>query len=211
MTAFSQSNWDKTHAAHLAAREQFYPQLWPNAVKIEYLDTTGAIEDLQYGIDAIVAVTSPDTKLRGPIKFFIQERFREPYYRRFNDATITEWNTKTDVPSELHKIAAHIFVYGYYDMARNLITEAVAIDVPRVLHEIARANLKYVRSPRITNDQTFIGISFKDLQRVNAIMHSTLHLSANFETLPDLADNPSVVVENTLFGPMIRSTKKPNG
>jgi hypothetical protein len=202
MTAFSQSNWDKTHAAHLAAREQFYPKLWPNAVKIEYLDTTGATADLKYGIDVIVAVTSPDTKLRGPIKFFIQERFREPYYRKFGDATITEWNTVTNLPSELHKIAAHIFVYGYYDPARNLITEAVAIDVPRILHEIAKANLKYSRSPRVTNDQTFIGIDFKELRRVNAIMHSTLHLSTNLETLPDLVDDPHW--ENTLFGPMIR-------
>ena len=83
-----------------------------------------------------------------------------------------------------------------------MITEAVAIDVPRILHEIAKANLKYSRSPRVTNDQTFIGIDFKELRRVNAIMHSTLHLSTNLETLPDLVDDPHW--ENTLFGPMIR-------
>ena len=186
MTAFSGQNWEITHAAHLAAREQFYPKLWPNALRIQFIDVTGAVEDLKYGIDCIAAVYVKG--FRAPLKFFIQERFREPYFRKFRDATVTEWNTVTDLPSELHKIAAQIFVYGYYDPAKNLILGALAINVPQMIREIGEGRLPYTRDQRSSKDQDFIGVKWDDLHDAKAIMLSTLKLSRVVETLPDTAE-----------------------
>jgi hypothetical protein len=123
-----------------------------------------------------------------PWEFFIQERFREPYYRKFRDATVTEWNTVTDLPSELHKIAAQIFVYGYYDPAKNLILGALAINVPQMIREIGEGRLPYTRDQRSSKDQDFIGVKWDDLHDAKAIMLSTLKLSRVVETLPDTAE-----------------------
>lgn len=184
MTAFSGANWDKTHAAHLAARDQFYPKLWPNALQLQFLDVTGAVHDLKYAIDCIVAVTVEG--FRAPLKFFIQERFRDPYATKFRDATVTEWNTVTNLPSELHKIAAQIFVYGYYDLASNRILGAMAINVPQMIREIGEGRLPWTRDQRSSKDQDFIAVKWDDLESVNAIMHSTLKLSKSFEVLPEV-------------------------
>ena len=184
MTQFSRDNWDDTHAAHMAAREQFYPKLWPNALRLQFVDVTGAVEDLKYGIDCIVAVTVAG--FRAPLKFFIQERFRKPGYQSFKDATITEWNTVTGLPSELHKIAAQIFVYGYYDRPTNRILGALAINVPQMIREIGEGRLQYERDERSSKDQDFIAVKWEDLYDAQAIMHSTINLSKSVETLPEI-------------------------
>jgi len=124
---------------------------------------------------------------RAPLKFFIQERFRKPRYQSFEDATITEWNTVTGLPSELHKIAAQIFVYGYYDLPTNRILGALAINVPQMIREIGEGRLQYKRDERSSKDQNFIAVTWKDLGDVGAIMHSTLNLSKTVESLPEIA------------------------
>lgn len=172
----------------MAAREQFYPKLWPNALRIQFVDVTGAAEDLKYGIDCIAAVTVKG--FRAPLKFFIQERFREPCFRRFRDATVTEWNTVTDLPSELHKIAAQIFVYGYYHPGQNRILGAIAINVPQMIREIGEGRLPYTRDQRSSRDQDFIAIKWDHLHDAQAIMHSTLQLSRQLEALPDIVAVP---------------------
>ena len=184
MTAFSQDHWEETKAAHLAAREQFYPGLWPNAERIQFVDTTEAVAYLKYGIDCIEAVTAKG--FRAPLKFFIQERWRTPSARKYKDATVTEWNTVTDLPSELHKIAAQIFVYGYYDPFKNRILGALAINVPQMIRELGEGRLPYTHENRPTKDQPFIGIKWNDLGDVGAIMHSTLNLSKSVESLPEI-------------------------
>jgi hypothetical protein len=52
--------------------------------------------------------------LRAPLGFTIQERFRRPRYAEFQDLTLTEWNGNSNLPSELYKIRAGMFLYGYY-------------------------------------------------------------------------------------------------
>jgi len=56
-TSFSQANWDLTKAAHLAAQTQVYPRLWPNATKLQFVDKTKSVMDLEYAIDCIAAVS----------------------------------------------------------------------------------------------------------------------------------------------------------
>lgn len=181
MTAFSPDNLDFTKSAHLAAQEQIYPKLFPNASKLQFIDTVGATEDLKYGIDCIVAVTVDG--FRAPLKFFMQERWRAPKYIKRGDITVTEWNTQTDLPSELYKIAAHIFLYGYYERSTNRIVEAIAVNVPKMLLGLSDGEIKYSTEERLSKDQDFIGINWEELIRNHSIMLSTIHDSIKHEVM----------------------------
>jgi hypothetical protein len=182
-TSFSQANFDLTKAAHLAAQTQVYPRLWPNS-KLQFLDRTKSVMDLEYAIDCIVAVSVDG--FRYPLKFFIQERFREvDYSRQYTDVTVTERNLISDLPSELHKIAAHYLVYGYYDKHRDEIVDAVVVNVAQMLNGIAGGVIRYIRKPRSSKDQTFIAIEFDELERNNALTLASLKHSKTVETMTD--------------------------
>lgn len=183
MTAFSGQNMSFTKKAHIAAQTQFYPQMWPGC-RLNFIDTTQAVQDLEYAIDVIAEVSLPDPDARGPIKFYIQERWRRPANKKYRDITITEWNLQTNQPSELHKLAAQLFVYGYYDDTTNRITDAVAVDVCRMQHANARGQLKYQRQKRAGRDQSFIGVDMDHLADISAVIHN---LNTKVETLTDLA------------------------
>jgi hypothetical protein len=183
MTEFSEANWKFTKDAHMAAREQVYPKLWPEATRLQFVDTTKATEDLKYAVDCIAAVSVRG--FRAPLKFFIQERFREPDHVRWEDVTVTEWNTKSDLPSELHKIAAHYLVYGYYDRRSNTIVESIVVNVAQMLNGIASGVIKWTREERASKDQDFIGVSWESLLNNSAITYSTIHHSTAAETLTD--------------------------
>lgn len=186
MTAFSQKNYARTKAAHMAAREQVYPKLWPKATRLQFVDTTQTVKDLDYAVDCIAAVSVEG--FRAPLKFFIQERWRERHHMKWEDVTVTEWNTVTDLPSELHKIAAHYLVYGYYDEETDTIVESIVIDVAQMLSGIVSGVIQWTREERSSKDQDFIGVSWESLLNHNAITYSTIHHSANVETLTDLTD-----------------------
>lgn len=182
MTSFSAGNFSFSSKAHLAAERQFYPKLWPGAT-ISFLDTTKAVEDLVYAVDCIAEVSLPDPDARAPIKFYIQERWRKPSYRKFTDMTVTEWNLRTNQPSELHKLAAQLFVYGFYDESTDMIVEGYAVDICRMQHCNARGELKYERRRRSSGDQSFIAIELDHLQEIQALMFD---LNKCVETLPDV-------------------------
>lgn len=177
--------------AHLAAQTQVYPQVWPNATKLQFIDKTKSVLDLEYAIDCIVAVSVDG--LRAPLKFFIQERFREvDYSRKFSDATVTEWNLINDLPSELHKIAAHYLVYGYYDRHLHEVVDCVVVNVAQMLTGIADGVIRYTRKPRKSKDQTFIAIEFDELQRINALELTSAKHSKAVETLTDYVKQEGV-------------------
>lgn len=188
-TSFSQTNWNLTKMAHRAAQEQVYPQIWPNATKLQFIDKTKSVMDLEYAIDCIVAVSVDG--LRAPLKFFIQERFREvDYSQDYTDATVTEWNTINNLPSELHKIAAHYLLYGYYDKRLDEIVDAVVVNVPQMLSGIADGLIRYTRRTRKSGDQTFIAIEFDELERNNALTLASANHSRTVETMTDYTDRP---------------------
>jgi len=156
---------DFTKRAHLAAQVQFYAPMFPG-LTVTFEDTVGTIRDLEYAIDCQLAVAVDG--LRAPLRFAVQERWREPSAMRYGDITVTEWNTATAQPSELHKFGAHIFVYGFYDERRDRVLAAAAVDVVTVLRSLALGTLAYRRESRL--DQTFLGFGLRDLQRIGAVV-----------------------------------------
>jgi hypothetical protein len=167
-TAFSPQRFEFTKRAHLAAQRQFYEAMFPHGV--EFTDTTQTAHDLEYAIDCQLAVTLPGDGFRAPIRFGVQERFREPRWMdpRFGDVTITEWNLATNQPSELHKLGAQMFVYGFYDEKRDKILYAAAVDVAFMQYALAHGDIDFIRKPR--GDQSFIGLHISALRAIGAVM-----------------------------------------
>lgn len=164
-TSFSAERMGFTKRAHIAAREQFYAPMF-DGLPLSFEDTGSTIRDLDYAVDCIVAVTVEG--LRAPLRFAVQERWREPEFMRYPDITITEWNLPTAQPSELHKFGAHVFVYGFYDSAEDRIVAAVAVDVLVLLRELACGRVTYTRNSRV--DQTFVAFKVGDLRRIGAVV-----------------------------------------
>src|SRR6266571_6103264 len=125
-TTFSAERMAFTKAAHLAAQTQFYQDMFPGAV-VGFEDTVGTVRDLNYAIDCQLVVGVP--AFRAPLRMSVQERWRDPKEMHWGDITITEWNLASDTPSELHKLAAQLFVYGFYDLAKDTVIAAIAVDV----------------------------------------------------------------------------------
>jgi hypothetical protein len=186
VTAFSGENFSFTQRAHLAAQKQFYPGLWPGA-DVTFIDTTKAEADLVYAVDCIAEVSLPDAEARGPVKFYIQERWRRPDFKTYRDLTITEWNLRTNQPSELHKLGAQLFVYGIYDQPMDEIVSALAIDIVRMQIANVRGELKYTRQKRRGGEQSFIGIEWDHLADIDAVLHSlnAIEASKTAETMTD--------------------------
>lgn len=139
--------------------------MFPAGVTFE--DTAKTVRDLDYAIDQELSVTGPG--LRAPLRISVQERFREPQYMRFPDVTVTEWNLPSDTPSELHKFAAQLFVYGFYDKHLDRILAATVVDVARLLTGLAQGRLKYRPEKRPGRDQSFVCFTVADLHAVGAI------------------------------------------
>jgi hypothetical protein len=172
MTYFDSGRFEASHQAHLKAQDQFYRRFLFPGLEITFEDVTKTVEDLEYAIDVCVSVSTPG--FRGPFKYAVQERWRADLKAmNYKDITVTSWNLETDLPSELHKLGAHLFVYGFHDSDHNII-EAVAVDVPRMLYALTRENLSYRKQNRWMRsggaDQEFLGIGYKELEEVGAII-----------------------------------------
>lgn len=163
-TVFSQKRYEFTKRAHAAAQRQFYPLMFPGGITFE--DTTKTVQDLDYAIDCQLSVVIPD--LRAPIRLSVQERFRNPSGEGYGDITVTEWNLDTNEPSEIHKLGAQMFVYGFYDEAKDHIRLAVAVDVALLQWALAHGEITYGRRRR--GDQSFLGFSFRALHQLGAVL-----------------------------------------
>jgi hypothetical protein len=182
-----------TKRAHAAAQGQFYAPMFAG-LAVGFEDTVGTVRDLDYAIDCQLAVTVEG--LRAPLRFAVQERWRRPQDMRYGDVTITEWNDASGQPSELHKLGAQLFVYGFYDEDADRVVFAAAVDVLAVLYRLALRQLRWVRQRRI--DQTFLGFGFKDLKTIGAVVFSL--------------DNRSAVVEDAKMDEIIwPEVAKPGG
>jgi len=169
-TSFSQKNFEDSQRAHRAAQAQFYPLLFPQC-DLTFEDTTKTVQDLDYAIDCKIAVTGARLHLRAPLWFAVQERWRfDLDAMRYGDVTVTEWNLATGEPSELHKLGAHLLVYGFYDKAQDRILCAAVVDVARLLYAVALGNLRYERRTRL--DQSFLAFSLAALRECGAIIHT---------------------------------------
>lgn len=166
MTTFSVSRMEDSKLAHLAAQQQFYPLLFPR-VLLAFEDTVKTVKDMEYAVDCIVAVSL--RQLRAPLRFSVQERWRSDLEAmRWGDITVTEWNLDSGLPSELHKLGAQLFVYGFYDKPADRIVAAVAIDVPRMIRALSLGKLRYRERRR--GDQSFLCFDLRDLEAIGAVI-----------------------------------------
>ena len=173
-TIYQPENAAFSNKAHMMARRLLYPQIFrKSGTMLEFEDTLlsmsdrGRILDGEMGIDRIVKVTVPT--LHAPLIFTVQERFRRPQFAKYRDLTITEWNNASDLPSELYKINAGIFLYGYYDESSNGFLDVIAVNVTDLLLMIARDQIHY-SSERNKKQQDFLGFKFDDLKQARVVI-----------------------------------------
>lgn len=181
-TLYTTANADFSEQAHRTAQATVYPDLFRchrDALGFESMPGANTdramILDGEMGVDRIVRVTV--AALNGPLLFTVQERFRRPEYQKWQDLTITEWNHASGLPSELYKINAGLFLYGYYDAAGEEIRQAICIDVPALLLRLAWRDLPY-QMRRNSKEQTFLGISFDLLRNGGLVVWETARTMA---------------------------------
>jgi hypothetical protein len=175
-TPFSNANKEFSDKAHLAARRLIYPQMFkalPQNISYETQEEItserGGALDGDMSIDRVVKVTV--SGFRAPFTFTVQERFRKPENAKWQDITITEWNTRSNTPSELYKISANFFLYGYYDDLRMSFVDALIINVPSMMYSIATGAFRPDRRNNPRSDQPFLCLKFDDLHRAGLVMY----------------------------------------
>ncbi len=172
-TVYQPENGEFSNTAHEAAQRLVYPYIFNVPAECIHYESTllgdserSSVYDAELGIDRIANVTV--NGLHNPLKFVVQERFRRPKYAAFRDITITEWNNASNLPSELYKISAGLFVYGYYDSSNDTFIDAIAIHVSKLLHCIVTNTIKYRRNSNL-KQQDFFSFTFTDLEAANCV------------------------------------------
>lgn len=172
-TPFDRDNKDFTEDAHSAARKQVYPHLFSSNAELRFENTDRGdseehdILDRKLGID--VRVYASIGGFNQPVPLHIQERFRRPDYRDFQDLTITKFNQASGEVSELSKIAAQWIIYGYFEPTIEEVQEAICVNVPVLARRLASGAVGYDDSNSNDKGQDFISISFGELDRVGAL------------------------------------------
>lgn len=179
-TYFDPAHHDFSNAAHDQAQRLIYPHLFPQQrYRPEWLsfETTNlnkggmaVILDAEMATDRIVRVHGYD--YMNPFCFSVQERFRDPRFLRSHgpELTITEWNNASGLPSELYKLYAGIFVYGYFDAQQNAFPAWIAVNTCAMMLALLADNLKGISSAQNNKRQDFIAIPFASLAQVDGVV-----------------------------------------
>ena len=173
-TPFEQHNQDFSDKAHAAAQSLVYPKLFGCEASQLKFDSASvgdggekAILDGQMAVDRLVDVEV--NKLRHPVRFTVQERFRRPEFGKYKDMTITEWNHASNQPSELYKIKSGIFLYGYFYEEDVRFGEVIAVNVAGLLMAVTTHRLAYEKR-RNRKRQDFICVTFDALHDAGVVM-----------------------------------------
>jgi len=157
----------------MRARDVLYPRIFNvRRERLAFEDTLlaqserAAILDGEMGVDRIVRVTVHN--LPAPLVFTVQERFRRPEFAKYQDMTVTEWNHASNLPSELYKINAGLFVYGYFDERRGDFADAIVIGVTDMLLAMATRRLRYERRWN-KKMQSFLALRFEDMEQAGIV------------------------------------------
>lgn len=175
-TIYQPENAEFSNACHALARQIFYPKMFGvEADQIVYEESTlladgprGKILDGELGIDRLLHCNVEG--LMGQTVFAVQERFRRHSYSKYRDITVTEWNYASNQPSELSKVNAGIFVYGYANESVTDFIEIVAVNTPSLIHAVTSGNINF-KKERNKKHQSFLSFKFIELYRKNAIMY----------------------------------------
>lgn len=190
-TLYEPSKGKFSEQAHLLARALIYPSIFGvDASRIEYDGDTlvgasarGDQLDGEMGIDRVIRV-SPSWSRQG-IPITVQERFRDHRFFSYRDITITEWNHASSTPSELYKLQANLFVYGYVrtqDGCPISFSEVWAIDVLLLLSALASERIRIPKLEKNNKQQTFVTVPFGEIE--TQIPHAIVFHENNL-TAPD--------------------------
>lgn len=189
MTPFSNTNRDLSQSGHLKAREVLYPALFASRInegdQLTFEDTCiwngerGAVLDGEQATDRIVYLycrrfanqpkgyEDAESALR-KIPITVQERFREPVHQANQDLTITVWNPLSQTPSELFKLMAQWFLYGYYDLATDTHLQTLLVNVSDMMMGVINGSLPFTHHENPRTKQPFIAIPFAALYKQRA-------------------------------------------
>lgn len=174
-TKFEPINKEFSDKAHTAAQQLIYPEIFKCSLKKLEFETIRFERserertlDGKEAIDRIIRVEVE--KLKAPLSFTVQERWRRMGYTNWKDLTITEWNYESNVPSELYKIKADLIVYGYYDEAKESFGEVIMVAVPDLKLALVLDSLPYTREKN-KKKQSFLGFRFEDLNNAGLMAY----------------------------------------
>lgn len=198
-TPYSERNAEFTSACHEVARKVIYPDFFRvTGTEVSFEDGTlvgqskkGDLLDGELSVDYQCRVSV--NRLRHPLSFWFQERFREPKYASYNDLTVTEWNTATNLPSELYKIHSGFFLYGYANADKNNIDKisdfvsAIIVNVEAL--KLGVAHNRWGISPRANprSKQTFLTFGFKQLCEMGLVPFYRYNGSNFFPVTPEVS------------------------
>lgn len=174
-TPYSTDNQAFSDAAHAAAQSAVYPHVLDCDIESLSFESSSvgdggdkAILDGQMAVDRIVSVTVAG--LRGPIEHTVQERFRRPEYAGYRDLTITEWNHASNQKSELYKLKAGVFLYGYFDQKSESFGEVIAVNTSSLLLAISCGGVRYTTGINRRSCQSFLCIKFDALNEAGVVL-----------------------------------------
>lgn len=176
-TPFSQKNADMSGRGHELAITHLYPNLFGvTPQQLTFDDATllaeserGRVLDGEMAVDYIARLTIHP--LGAPLQVTVQERFRQHRYSAFRDVTLTEWNHDSGLPSELYKITAGIFLYGYLNESQDGFTEAIAFNVADFLVALSSGKLAIRRKEHnFRSNQSFLCFTFQQLFDAGIVM-----------------------------------------
>lgn len=174
-TPYSFKNQSFTDKAHKAACDQIYPKLFlENHLEFRACNVNAggkdAIYDGEMSIDYIVSVQLKD--FQSPLRFTIQERFRQVKFADFKDITITTWNYQTDKPSELYKMDCSLFLYGYYDSTEDSFVDWVVFCPQSLKIALLEKRIAFGTGCNPRSNQGFITITFDALRKEKLLVLS---------------------------------------
>lgn len=164
-TPYSDDNQKFTDKAHSLAQSEIYPLIFGGStLSFEPLPIEQARTlDADMGTDRHVKVLVH--RLHSPYSVLVQERFRRMKYAPSQDITVTEWNHASNLPGELYKIKAELFLYGYYDDCFDQFGEAIACSMLTLKVKIAQNSIPFSSQINRRSNQTFFCFRFNDLEK----------------------------------------------
>lgn len=172
---YTNTETEFSNATHDALiKNNFYIKLFKNK-NIKIISTTvtrknytkeAQMLDQNYGVDYRIIINDGEWN---EISFTIQERFRRLKYKSYQDLTI-RYETKCGFKSELSKINADYFIYGYAEVIDDIVqpNQIIVVNIPILKMAFAMNKLSY--TTRMAYDGAkFITFKFSNLSKIDAM------------------------------------------
>jgi hypothetical protein len=164
-TPYSKDNQAFSDKGHLCAQRTLYPLIFPNS-ELQFVplpEEQARTLDADMSTDRHVLVKVQT--LREAFSVLVQERFRQIRFADFQDVTITEWHHNSNLPGELYKIKAEMFLYGYYEPFKDRFPDAIAFSVFNLKVKLSQGTIGHETGINPRSNQSFLCFKFKDLEK----------------------------------------------